>query len=91
MHNKRNHTDKISATLQFTAELGVRPQTSPGSVLLSPMNAPMSSHAITHSPSRHGRTMRRVGNAAVLVCACFVLLGAFYFGIASYGGYIWHK
>ncbi|KPF41870.1 hypothetical protein D621_21110 [beta proteobacterium AAP51] len=27
----------------------------------------------------------------VLVCVCFVLLGAFYFGIASCGGYVWHK
>ncbi len=35
--------------------------------------------------------MRSVGNTAVLVCACFVLLGAFYFGIASCGGYVWHK
>ena len=35
--------------------------------------------------------MRNVGNTAVLVCACFVLLGAFYFGIASCGGYVWHK
>ena len=35
--------------------------------------------------------MRSVGNTAVLVCACFVLLGAFYFGIASCGGYVWLK
>ena len=35
--------------------------------------------------------MRSAGNTAVLACACFVLLGAFYFGIASCGGYIWHK
>jgi hypothetical protein len=35
--------------------------------------------------------MRSVGNTAVLVCALFVVLGAFYFGIASCGGYAWHK
>jgi hypothetical protein len=35
--------------------------------------------------------MGSVGNTAVLVCAFSVVLGAFYFGIASCGGYAWHK
>lgn len=42
-------------------------------------------------PSQNGRIREIIGNAAVLVCACFVLLGAFYFGIASCGGYVLHK
>jgi len=32
-----------------------------------------------------------LGNLVVLLCLGSVLLGALYFGIASCGGYIWHR
>ena len=32
-----------------------------------------------------------LGNSAVLACSSFVLLGAVHFGLASCGGYTWHK
>jgi hypothetical protein len=32
-----------------------------------------------------------LGNTVVVLCCSFVLLGALYFGVASCGGYLWHK
>ncbi len=55
------------------------------------MNTPTPCPAVTHTQGRYGRIRHIIGSAVVLVCACFVLLGAFYFGIASCGGYVWHK
>jgi len=35
--------------------------------------------------------VRIVGNGVVLLCCMLLLLGALFFGIASCGGYAWHK
>jgi len=40
---------------------------------------------------RNASSARAIGNGAVAVCCAFVLLGAIHFGLASCGGYAWHK
>ena len=53
---------------------------------------------ITNTMSEHVRpsiprrvAVQAVGNGIVLLCSAFVVVGALFFGIASCGGYTWHK
>ena len=55
------------------------------------MNASTQSTAAQDSTTPSNRANYSLGNAAVLLCGSFVLLGALYFGVASCGGYLWHK
>ena len=52
------------------------------------------SRTTCESPATVGRSVvrwRLLGNLAVSLCCLVVLLGAAYFGLASCGGYVWHK
>ena len=42
-------------------------------------------------PTRRRTTVQVTGNGIVLLCSAFVAVGALFFGIASCGGYVWHK
>jgi hypothetical protein len=55
------------------------------------MNTPIQSSAAANRMTPSSGAKYRLGNGAVLLCGSFVLLGAFYFGLASCGGYLWHQ
>jgi hypothetical protein len=42
-------------------------------------------------PTPRRTTVQVAGNGIVLLCTAFVTVGALFFGIASCGGYVWHK
>jgi uncharacterized membrane protein (UPF0136 family) len=55
------------------------------------MNGPAQSGTTTKRVGLLRGVKYRLGNGVVLLCGVFVLLGALYFGLASCGGYAWHK
>ena len=55
------------------------------------MNPSTQSDAAAERARPSGGPKFNLGNGVVLLCGFFVLLGAFYFGLASCGGYAWHK
>ena len=55
------------------------------------MKAQARSSEASGSPNPGGSGKISLGNGAVFLCTSFVLLGAVYFGLASCGGYLWHK
>ena len=68
----------------------VRPQKSAACSSTTMVKQSLSSSELPSDPHIALRSLV-LGNALVLLCGLFVLLGAIYFCLASCGGYVWHK